>query len=165
MAETILRHWPVPTEPSRHPKVELSLAGPASRFVLRTRCADALPTRMLMAAPLGGGHALQLGPDEWLVILPEGEAPPPVDGAHSLVDVSDRNVAFEVEGTGAASLIQTGCPLDLHRFPCTKATRTLFEGVEIVVWRTGEEAFRIEVWRSFAAWLWAALDLAAGDLT
>lgn len=143
MADGVMRHWPVPVESSRDPRVTLALAGSASRYVLRARGTGRSPPPMLAATPLGGGQALHLGPDEWLLILPDGEAPPMVAGTHSLVDVGDRNVGLLVEGAAAATSIQTGCPLDLHRFPPGKATRTLFEGVEIVLWRTGEEALHI----------------------
>ena len=45
-----------------------------------------------------------------------------------------------------------------------KVTRTLHEGVEIVLWRTDEDGFHVEVWRSFAEHLFASLALNAGDL-
>ena len=41
------------------------------------------------------------------------------------------------------------------------ATRTIFDKAEIVLWRRGEFAFHVEVWRSFAAYLVAALTEAA----
>lgn len=161
----VARAWPVAAEAARHAGTTLTLAPARSRYVLRAREAAGLPAAILAAAPFGGGHALHIGPDEWLLILPDGAAPPLVEGAHSLVEVSDRSVGFVIEGVHAAALIQTGCPLDIDRFQPGTATRTLFETVEIVLWRTGDAAFRVEVWRSFAPWLWAALDLAASDLT
>jgi len=164
MVDVVTRYWPVSVEPSRHPQALISLAEPASRYVLRTRDIGSMSTPMLAATAYAGGYALHIGPDEWLLILPEGKEPPQLDGRHSIVNVSDRSVGLLIEGDGAVSLVQTGCPLDLHGFKVGKATRTLFEGVEIVLWRTNDDAFHIEVWRSFASWLHAALDLAAGDL-
>ena len=64
----------------------------------------------------------------------------------------------------AAEVIAAGCPLDLDRFAVSRATRTLFETVEIVLLRTGDERFEIEVWCSFAPWLKTALETAAGQL-
>jgi sarcosine oxidase subunit gamma len=107
---------------------------------------------------------LCLGPDEWLLLLPIGAAAPAIEGVHALTDIGHRNLGLTVEGPMAEALLLTGCALDLQRaFPTGKATRTLFDGVEIMLWRTGEQSFHIEVWRSFAAYLWTALDLAASD--
>ncbi|HKN29399.1 MAG TPA: sarcosine oxidase subunit gamma family protein [Roseiarcus sp.] len=56
-------------------------------------------------------------------------------------------------------------PLDLRTsaFPIGTATRTIFDKAEIVLWRRAETAFRVEVWRSFAPYLVAALTEAARD--
>ena len=156
---------PFPTASVVHAGVTIAAAPPASRYSLRTRAPAGLP-EILTSAPFASGHALGLGPDEWLLILPEGAAPPTIAAAHALTDIGHRNVALVVEGAKAAALIQCGVSLDLSlpAFPIGKATRTLHEGVEILLWRTGETAFRIEMWRSFAAHLFRSLDLAAGDL-
>ena len=145
--------------------VTLAVAPPASRYSLRARTTGSLP-RILRSAPFSGGHALGLGPDEWLLILPDDAPPPVVDAAHALTDIGHRSLALTVAGAKAAALIQCGVALDLSlaAFPVGKVTRTLYEGVEIVLWRTGEDAFRIETWRSFADYLFQALELAAGDL-
>jgi sarcosine oxidase, subunit gamma len=69
--------------------------------------------------------------------------------------VSHRNAGFLVSGPHAAGVLNAGCalPLDLAAFPVGKCTRTLFGKAEIVLWRREETAFRIEVWRSFAAYV------------
>ena len=138
-------------------------APPAARYSLRTRTPEGLPP-ILASARFGDGHALGLGPDEWLLILPDGSPPP--DGPHVVTDVSHRNIAFLIDGPQAGALLQCGIALDLSlaAFPVGKATRTLHEGVEIVLWRTGEASFRVEVWRSFGEHLLRALQLNAGDL-
>lgn len=166
MADAIDRSWPVATGPYSVPGVTLALAADASRWSLRTHASESLPDRMLAAAPYAGGHALHLGPDEWLLILPLAGAPPALDHPHALTDVSHRSVGLTVEGEAAALLLQTGVALDLAEaaFPPGKVTRTLFEMVEIVLWRETRIRFRVEVWRSFAPWLWSALELAAADL-
>jgi sarcosine oxidase subunit gamma len=146
-------------------RVTIAWAPPVARYSLRTRAPEGLPP-ILASARFADGHALGLGPDEWLLVLPDGAALPAFDGPHALTDIGHRNVALLVEGPRAALLIQCGCALDLSpaAFPVGKATRTLHDGVEIVLWRTGETAFRIEAWRSFASHLHAALVLAASDL-
>ncbi|MGQ3028233.1 MAG: sarcosine oxidase subunit gamma family protein, partial [Ferrovibrionaceae bacterium] len=46
----------------------------------------------------------------------------------------------------------------LEAFPVGVCTRTLFAKAEIVLWRTDAQRFRVEVWRSFAGYLWGLLD-------
>lgn len=151
--------------PVVHDGVTIAPAPAAARYSLRRRSPEGLPS-LLRAARFADGHALGLGPDEWLLILPEGATPPTIAGVHALTDIGDRNVGFAIEGPNAGPLLQCGVALDLAltAFPVGKATRTLHEGVEIVLWRTGETAFLIEVWRSFAGHLARALALNAGDL-
>jgi sarcosine oxidase subunit gamma len=157
--------YPVSREPATFRGVTISLARPWVRFSVRARAADGLPNTVLTSAAFGEGHALCLGPEEWLVLLPEGAGAPILAGLHAVTDIGHRNVGLTIEGTAAVALLLTGCALDLERdFPIGKVTRTLYESVEIVLWRTGSSQFHVEVWRSFAPYLWAALELAAGDL-
>ena len=151
--------------PVVHDGVTIAPAPAAARYSLRTRSPDGLPS-ILRATRFAGGHALGLGPDEWLLILPDGAAPPTIDGVHALTDIGNRNVGFSIEGPNAAPLLQCGVALDLAlaAFPVGKVTRTLHEGVEILLWRTGEQCFHVEVWRSFAEHLGRAFELNAGDL-
>ncbi len=149
-------------QPVTAPGVSVAMAPAMSRTVLRAH--DAALLSSIIARPLpaqigdvAGGIAC-LGPDEWLALLPAGTvlesgAGQPV----SVVDVSSRAVGIVVEGPGAAALVATGCPLDIERMAVGRATRTVFETVEIVLWRKAEHTFHIEVWRSFAPWLGAAL--------
>jgi sarcosine oxidase subunit gamma len=74
---------------------------------------------------------------------------------HSLVDISHRQFALEVSGPHAATILSGGCPLDLDlsEFPVGMCTRTVFAKADIVLWRTQEDAFHVEVWRSFAGYV------------
>ncbi|WP_181706285.1 sarcosine oxidase subunit gamma [Chthonobacter rhizosphaerae] len=127
-----------------------------------------LPTDVCRAAEAGGRAALWLGPDEWLVIAPEAEAatlPAALETAlagvpHAVVDISHRNVALAVSGPAAAYVLNHGCPLDLSlsAFPVGMATRTILGKVEVVLWRTGPDSFRLECWRTFAEWVVAFLN-------
>lgn len=106
----------------------------------------------------GSGAALWLGPDEQLLLAPEGfdvagALEPALRGLpHSLVDVSHRQTAFQVSGPHAALLLNAGCPLDLDEsaFPVGMCTRTVLAKAEIVLWRTSRDVFHVEVWRSYA---------------
>jgi sarcosine oxidase subunit gamma len=146
---------------------------PATRYVLRggsdVRAAAqsalgfGIPATACRATVEGDRAALWLGPDEWLLIAPQ---PPPtgfaaglaeaLEGlAHSLVDVSHRQSALAVSGPQATTLLAAGCPLDLDAsaFPVGMCTRTMLAKAEIVLWRTDPLVFRVEVWRSFVAYV------------
>jgi sarcosine oxidase subunit gamma len=167
----------------RAASVAITPAAPAERVSLRTRPEDVtalssalgleLPTKPKTSAANNGRTALWLGPDEWLVIG-EGEGGSGLMAAcaasgvlHSAVEVSHRNTAILIEGSGAAAVINAGCPLDLSlkAFPMGACTRTIFGKVEIVLLRTGEESFRVEVWRSFSDYAYALLAEGALDAT
>ena len=143
---------------------------PAARFVFQGGRAAretagrtfgvALPEAACRASTAGGRSALWLGPEEHLLIAPaetghciQAELSSALAGiAHSLVEVSDRQVAYTVTGPGARDVLASGCPLDLDpaAFPVAMCTRTLFGKSEIVLWRRGAEEYHLEVARSFS---------------
>jgi len=157
--------------------IELCQLPPATRFILQGGAAArtaagksfgvALPETACRANSRHGRAALWLGPDEHLLLATTDERDILADGlesalaglAHSLVEVSQRQVAVRVSGPNAGAILNTGCPLDLDlaHFPEDTCTRTLFGKAEIVLWRTRAAEFRVEVWRSFSdyvlAWL------------
>ena len=163
------------------PRFTLSEAVPAARFILRgseavrVSCGMAfgadLPSQLGVAGEGGKRAALWLGPGEWLLIADGADAAEigcmlesVLDGtAHSLVDVSHRQIGLTSSGPAAARVLNAGCPLDLDlkTFPIGFATRTLFDKVEIVLWRRAEATFHIEIWRSFAPFLAGSLVEAA----
>lgn len=134
-----------------------------------------LPTTACRAEVVGERAALWLGPDEWLLIAPAADAfslRAALEGVlgsipHSLVDISHRQVTFEVTGAHAEWLLQSGCPLDLDlaQFPVGMCTRTVFVKSEVLLWRTAPGTFHIEVWRSFAEYVLGLLDEAALELS
>jgi sarcosine oxidase subunit gamma len=146
---------------------------PATRYVLRggsdVRAAAesalgfGIPDTACRATVAGDRAALWLGPDEWLLIAPQ-PAPRGFAAAlaetlarlpHSLVDVSHRQSALAVSGQKATTLLAAGCPLDLDAsaFPVGMCTRTMLAKAEVVLWRTDPQVFRVEVWRSFVAYV------------
>ncbi|CZT33170.1 sarcosine oxidase subunit gamma [Rhizobium sp. 9140] len=149
--------------------VRLTPAAPASRLSLRakpdavealsTALGLSLPTRPKASATSGTRHGLWLGPDEWLVIDETDTDLMTLAGAagvlHSATDISHRNTAVLVEGSGASAAINAGCPQDLSLkvFPVGACSRTVFGKAEIVLYRTGDAAFRVECWRSFAPYV------------
>lgn len=157
--------------------VEITDAPLASRFNLRGGAEVAsragvvygicLPLVPHGAVEAGGRAALWLGPDEWLLLSPDGDVPDIVgalgDLPHSLVDVSDGTVALVVRGPGAARALSAGCPLDLHSsaFPPGMATRTVLGRIGITLWRRGADEWRVEIARSLVAYGRAYLTEAA----
>ena len=121
----------------------------------------------------------RLGPDEWLFIGAEAdleaftsELGAALSGYPSaIVDVSHRQIGFEIGGPHAESILNSGCPLDLRpaAAPAGFATRTLLGKAEITLFRLeGPTAFRVECWRSFSTYvhgflLEAARDYPSGD--
>lgn len=162
----------------------LTALPPAARFILRGRpgaieaagpaFGAPLPQLACRAADAGEGRAaLWLGPDEWLLLAPPDAGPALAaalervmqDQPHALADVSHRQVGIEVSGADAAAALNAGCPLDLDSatFPVGMCTRTVFGKAEIVLWRTAPETFRVEMMRSFAAYVWSFLEEAARE--
>lgn len=119
--------------------------------------------------------AARLGPDEWLLCAPEPEATriaasavAALAGRHfSLVDISQSRVAFAVSGAKAASVLNSGCPLDLApaAFPDGSATRTLIGKCEVILAKISDRpSFEVECGRSFAVYLRDFLLEAAREL-
>lgn len=148
-------------------------ADPSARFVLRARPAAqaaaagplglTLPVVACRSATAGSVSALWLGPDEWLLLTPPEAGPALAEALeavmgglpHSLVDVGHRQIGLTLDGPHAADLLNAGCPLDLDpsAFPVGMCTRTIFAKAEIVLWRTGLQNWRVEVWRSFSGYV------------
>jgi sarcosine oxidase subunit gamma len=159
----------------------VTLLAPAARFVLRGDAAvmrvagaiiGAMPSAVACRAVSGQEwSALWQGPDEQLLLGPvkwQAGFEAALETAllelpHSLVDVSHRQVGIELAGPQAATLLNAACPLDLDlaAFPAGMVTRTVFAKAEITLWRKAPEHFHIEVWRSYADYLCALLNVAA----
>lgn len=123
----------------------------------------------LTSSSLDGRHALRLGPDEWLLLASSESAADDLgtiarNGLMSLVDISDRELTWELSGADAAQVLAMGSPLDLSdaAFPPGRATRTVYGHAEVVLWRPGtERTWQIRALRSFATYLTRHLALAS----
>ncbi|OYU35360.1 sarcosine oxidase subunit gamma family protein [Novosphingobium sp. PASSN1] len=149
------------TEPVAAHGVTLSHTGGKVRYSMRARDPKVLEGVLGREVPkkIGDTDAgiACLGPDEWYVVLPDnfdlarGEGLPV-----SVVDVSSRALGLVLDGPRALAVLSSGCPLDLANMGVGRATRTVFETVEVVIWREAEDRWHVEVWCSFATWLWNA---------
>ena len=157
----------MPTEAFAFTGGSMALALAEKRYSLRGEVAALqaltavpLPKKIGDVSDQAEGIAIMLGPDEWLLIgAVKGDgAGQPV----SITEITERQIGITLKGPRAAEILTSGCPLDLERMAVGRGTRTIYETVEIVVIKRGAEQFHIEVWRSFAPWLWAALVAAAG---
>ena len=164
-------------------RLRVAALPPQARFVFRggavaaARAGDALgvtlPVTPCRAAADDMRAALWLGPDEWLLLAAPGTedgtardiAAALADLPHALVCVSDRHAALTVSGPRAETLLAAGCALDLdpRAFPQGMCTRSLLAKAEIVLWRHQPASFRLEVRRSFAAYVWDFLAEAARE--
>ncbi len=150
---------------------------PAARFIFQGDATARAKLAPVWGAPFspvacrattaGNRATLWLGPDEYLLFERARDSAFGISAArdalgdlpHSLVDISHRQVALEVSGRNAETILNGACPLDLslEAFPVGMCTRTVFSKADIVLWRTAAETFHIEVWRSFAAYVVALL--------
>jgi sarcosine oxidase subunit gamma len=169
MVDQATRSAPVPSEPEHFPGVSIALGAPLARWSLRGRDPKTLGKAVGLKIPakIGdmAGGALCLGPDEWLLRLPEGSIIPVGESLPlSVVDISERAVSLILEGPRAIDVLSSGCPRDLSKFAVGYGSRTIYETVEIVLIREGDHRWSVDVWRSFAPWLQLALVTAAGHL-
>jgi sarcosine oxidase subunit gamma len=152
----------------------LRVVPPAARFILQGRAGvwaaasgawgvefSKEPCRAIVK---GYRATLWLGPDEYLLL--DADIANADAGAaaleraltgipYSLVNVGHRQIALQLCGPHAATILNGACPLDLDlaEFPVGMCTRTVFAKADIVLWRTDSDTFHVEVWRSFAAYV------------
>lgn len=142
--------------------------GSGSAEALAGTLGVSLPARVgeVTGSSDGSGVALLwLSPDEFLAVG-QDEAltgTPPESWAAQLddvladqpgqvVDVSANRTTLELSGPWARSVLEKSCEIDLHprAFPVGTAVITLLESTGVIVWRTGEEAWRVMPRASFA---------------
>jgi sarcosine oxidase, subunit gamma len=106
-------------------------------------------------------RALWLGPDEWLLVAPEGQLEAidrdlrnGLSGAiASLVDVSANRTMLEIAGPGTIDLLARGIPIDLHArsFRPGSCAQTLLAKAQVIIERRSDSTeFHLYVRGSFA---------------
>jgi sarcosine oxidase, subunit gamma len=166
------------------PAAALALLPDAAKLAFRGRpssleaAGDAfgivLPQTACRFSAKGSRAVYWLGPDEWL-LQAMGEPATALFASMetalsthscSLVDVSHRSDAFALSGPMSGYVLNHGCPLELSlsAFPVGMCTRTIFGKATILLSRADCETFHIDVWRSFAPYVWQLLDEARSEL-
>jgi sarcosine oxidase subunit gamma len=121
-----------------------------------------LPTRVGEVASSGTRDVLWLGPDEWLVVSTESPAAllaavaGPLVGHHvAAVDLSANRTTLELSGPAARSVLEKGCPADLHprAFGPGRAIVTTIARTPVLLWQTDAETYRIMPRSSLAAYV------------
>ncbi|HLU07156.1 MAG TPA: sarcosine oxidase subunit gamma family protein [Woeseiaceae bacterium] len=154
--------------------IRMELARPRAAINLRGRPGDAgfiaairgtgirLPVEPNTWAGDDERAAIWLGPDEWLVVAPDGEAATfeaavraalPGDPWLSLVDLSHNYTTFLLSGSRVRDLLAKGCPLDLHpkAFRAGCSAQTMLAKSSVLL-RALEDGGVVEIWlrNSFA---------------
>jgi sarcosine oxidase, subunit gamma len=124
----------------------------------------ALTTEPNTVAGAHDRHALWLGPDEWLVVGPEG-AENDLEAAcraalgsdiASVVDVSASRTTLELWGPAARGVLETGTSIDLHprAFGPGRCAQTLVARSHVILQQlTIEPRYRLLVRPSLSAYL------------
>ncbi|MBB5155865.1 sarcosine oxidase subunit gamma [Saccharopolyspora phatthalungensis] len=110
------------------------------------------------------GAALWLGPDEWLLVAPDGKAAELVtatrdalsDSLGSTVDVSANRTTLRLSGPMAREVLEKVCSLDLHprSFTPGRCAQTLVGRTQAVLWQLDPKpCYRLLVRNSFANYL------------
>lgn len=146
----------------------LADAGFAAALEAATGCA--VPDTRRGSAS-GDNRALWMAPDELMIFCDRASAPGMTDtfmekagDAHVLaLDVSDARAVFRVSGAKAWRVLAKGAPVDLApgRFGVGELRRTRIATVAAGIVKTGEEAFEVFCFRSYAAYMWNWLNVGA----
>ncbi|SNY94141.1 sarcosine oxidase subunit gamma [Cohaesibacter sp. ES.047] len=146
---------------------EVTLAAPCGRLSIRARGDVApfsaalglsLPGKIGSIASNGETRAICLGPDEWALHMASDAVPTIIEAfaglyaenPHSLVDISGREISLLISGPQATDLLTIGTPRDIASIPVGEGRRTLFDCATVVLWRSSETRFQMDIWNSFA---------------
>lgn len=140
---------------------------------LRSALGIGLPLEPLTSVTEHGVTFLWLGPDEWMLVTPEGEGAERAEkiGAalagvhHQLVEVSDYYTVIEIAGPRARELLMKLTPLDVHAraFRAGMVAGSMFGRAAATIWQSADEAedggpaFRLFIRWSMADYLWCLI--------
>lgn len=138
--------------------IRVELASAASREI-EAGLGGALPRACGNVGGSSSNCAIWLGPDEWLVVsesetslLAAKLSSALAAGSGSVLDVSANRTILQLAGPSARSVLEKGCPVDLHprAFQPVSAVSTTLGPVPVILWQTGAETYRLLPRSSFA---------------
>lgn len=162
--------------------VKLTLLVESARFNLRADPKDInalskafgseIPSEISACARVKNREALCVGPDEWILQTPESDKQTVWDAfekayaktPHSLTDISDREIAISMSGDRVLELLNIAAPTDHSSMEIGQGVRTIFDTVQVVLYREAENTFRMELWRSFLPHVWSLLNTGNAEL-
>ena len=133
--------------------------GSAAHAALAAATGVGLPSAVgKVAGDAQGTAVLWQGPDEFLVVAPEGSTLADElvtalgSDAGQVVDLSANRTIIELSGPSARLVLEKGCPADLHprSFAVGTAISTVLGPVPLLLWKTAEDTFRLLPRASFA---------------
>ena len=159
-------------------RMQLNLRGDSdnSAFINGVKTATGLdiPIQANLFTASGDRACLWLGPNEWLIVGPDGqgadlirELRAALAGQHAAVtDVSEARTAILLKGRRARDLLQKGVPLDLHprEFQTGHCAQSYIAGANIILRQLDDApSYEVLVLNSFAEHLWLWMESAARE--
>jgi sarcosine oxidase subunit gamma len=147
---------------------------PAFASAVQTATGLALPGAANTVSNGGVWQILWLGPNEWWITGPDGEAESLVEalranfvGQHAAAcDVSESRAIIALKGPKARDALMRGVSLDLHprAFHVGQCAQTGLSRANVLLHLLGEApSFEIYVLKSFSDYLWRWLETVARD--
>lgn len=129
----------------------------------------ALPTQACTSVTNESHRLVWVGPDDWFVIGPKGEAATiqarlrqALAGQHfAVTDVSSGYTVLHLSGTPVRDVLAQGCPLDLHprQFGTGSSAGSLFFKASVWLWQTDEApVYEMLVRNGFRGYVWLMLE-------
>ena len=133
-----------------------------------------LPLKANTGASAGKRTVCWLGPNEWLIILPEDEAASVTENLHkalaglffALTDVSGGQTVVVVSGDNVLDVLAKGCSLDLHarEFGIGQCAQSHLGKAPIFLHKINEApTFELVVRRSFSDYFWLWFEAASKE--
>jgi sarcosine oxidase subunit gamma len=149
-------------------------ADPAFSSAVQTATGLALPAAANTVTTAGSWHIIWLGPNEWWITGPDGEAESLIEalranfaGQHATAcDVSESRAIIALKGPKARDVLMRGVTLDLHprEFRVGQCAQTgLSRATALIHLVDDAPTFELYVLRSFSDYLWRWLEKVAAD--
>jgi sarcosine oxidase subunit gamma len=157
-----------------HVNLRLDPANPEALAAVRAVLGVALPLQPNSVTHDENISVLWLGPNEWLIVLPDGAAAASMAALQralhgqffAVTEVSGGQTIVVLRGKHVRDVLAKGCPLDLHPRsfgPGRCAQSHLAKAPILLHQRDDDPTFELIVRRSFADYLWLWLSSAADE--